>query len=222
MLLLKNDGDIMELIITSGQHRNEKSAITLAPLVADSLRNLGYDVLLLYNPEERTLLEIVRDAYDSGRKIRKAEVEKLLNDWEKRQVPELYPGIPIFNLHNDGLNPNDFVPDHVQKLLLDALNIYDAMNLGRFKRSRLAYKLKYFPSSNGALIEIPDITETGRNADEMNMLRTVLHHRTFAHYVTYFLSTDMERTRQEGLMSDKVVQILTNGIDHIATTGLKS
>lgn len=45
---------MVDLIITAGQHRNEKSAIVLAPLVTKSLIENGYDVLLLFNPERKT------------------------------------------------------------------------------------------------------------------------------------------------------------------------
>lgn len=43
---------MVDLIITSGQHRNEKSAVALAPLLVDSLRAQGYDLLHLVNQEQ--------------------------------------------------------------------------------------------------------------------------------------------------------------------------
>lgn len=208
------------MIITSGQHRNEKSAVVIAPLVANSLRDLGYEVLLFFNPERRTLLEIARDAYNSGKKINKAEVERLLYEWEDEQIPRQYPEVPIFQFHNYGLNPTDFVPAGEHYPELESINtIYGSMDVGKFKGDELAYQLKYCRDRTGTLIEIPEITETQRNPDEIKMLRKVFHHRTFTIYRTYFLSTNLQRTREEDLMNGRVVQILAYGIDHLLRTG---
>ncbi len=210
---------LVDLIITSGQHRNEKSAIILAPLVASSLRRIGYNVLLLPNPEKRTLLQVVRVAHMSGKRIKKAEVESLLHEWEEKQVPTQKKGIPIFQFHNYGLNPTDFVPAEDHYLELKSINaIYSSMDAGDFKRDKLAYKLKYCGDGNGALIEIPEIAKTQITPFEIKMSKQVFHHRTFAFYRTYLLSTDLKKTREEGLMGDEVVRRLTYGIDYLLRT----
>lgn len=208
------------IIITSGQHRNEKSAITLSLLVANSLRDIGYNVLLLYNPEKRTLLEIAKEAYSSERRIKKSEVEKMLNEWESK-ITRRHPRVPIFRFHNYGLNPTDFVPANEHYPALNSINeVYDNMAVGDFEGERLAYKLKYcgYGEGKGALVEIPEITETQRTSDEIKILNKVLHPRTFRNYRTYFLATNIEKTKAEGLMSDRVVQILTHGIDYLLGT----
>lgn len=209
----------IDLIITSGQHRNEKSAIVFAPLVANSLRHIGYNVLLLSNPEKRTLLQVARAAYMSGKRIKKAEVKRWLHEWEDKQVPARKKGIPLFQFHNYGINPTDFVPAEDHYLELKSINaVYSSMDSGDFNGDELAYKLKYCGDGNGALIEIPEITKTKITPFEIKMLKRVFHHQTFAFYRTYFLSTDLKKTREEGLMGDEIVRRLTYGIDYLLHT----
>jgi len=216
---------MVDLIITSGQHRNEMSAIVLAPLVTNSLKDLGYNVLLLFNPEKRTLLEIASDAYKSGRKIKMVEVEELLYAWEDKYIPEKYPGIPIFQFHNYGINPTDFDPTEEFYSDLESMdNVYDTMDFDDFKGDKLAYKLKYSTDGTGKfiIVEIPEITEIYRTLDEVRMLKKVFHHHTFKLFRSYFLSTDLERSRMEGLMGDRVIKILTHGLDYILNKEISS
>lgn len=214
---------MVDLVITAGQHRNEKSAIVLAPLVTKSLIEKGHDVLLLFNPERRTLLEIAMDAFKNNRRITKKQLEKILHEWEDKEVPAQYRGVPIFNFHNYGLNPTEFVPPEEHQLELGSINgVYSSMDVGDFEGDGLAYKVKYEGDKNGALIEIPEITETFRKSEEIAKLRRVFHPKTFTQFQNYFLSTDLDATQREGYMDRKVVDILAHGIEYLIHTKVES
>lgn len=227
------------MIITAGQHRNEKSAVILAPLVAEELRKMGYQVKLFENPEKRTPREIGLEAFRVGRhpsstrgalreggervrvprkrapRIRKRELEKILYSWED-SLYRRYPKIPIFHFHNYEINPTEFVSDQEMKEELNSMEgVYESFDLGDFAGDSLAHKVEFCDGCKGALIEIPAISETSLPENQLRALKKVFHPKTFRIFCSYFLDTDLEETRKQGFLSQKMVEILAKGIDYL-------
>lgn len=206
------------IIITAGEHRNEKSAAILGPSVVKELRKLSYQVKFFENPEKRTLREIALEAHKKGGGIRRKELNKILFHWEEN-LSHRYRSSPIFNLHNYGMNPTEFELDKELKEELESMEVvYESLDLGSFAKDSLAHKVKFCGGCKGALIEIPAIDKTSLSQEEKRFLRKMFHPKTFKLYCSYLLETDIKETEKQGFLSQKMVEILTRGIDFLIKT----
>jgi len=237
MLLFENKGGKMtknKVIITAGQHRNEKGAQILAPLVAERLRKLGYKVKLFENPEKRTPRQIGLEAFREERKIEEKELEKILYQWEDRLywryrkfpiLNFLYRKVSIFNLHDDTINPTEFVLEEELREELESIEaVYESFDLGDFKGDNLAHKVKFSVGGGKDItIEIPTISQTSLPEDQLEVLEKVFENpcsknpakTLFEIYCSYLLDTDIEETKRQGFLSQKMVEILAKGIDYL-------
>ena len=208
------------VIIAAGQHRNEKSAYTLAPLVARGLKGLGHNVGLAENPERRTPLEMVLDAYSFGKNIGKMELGIILNGWEDN-IHKQYPNVPIFNFHNYELNPTEVTTLRELRVELRAFkSISDSRALGYPDDNELAQKIGVMGCGecSGGLIEIPAYQKIELSKEQRRVLESALDSETFEYFADYFLDVDTGETKAQGLSDQRIIQILTTGIDHIIRT----
>lgn len=205
------------IVLTVGQHRNEKAAQIIAPLLAKKLEKMGYGVALLNNPEKRTFRQIGFWAFRNGFRISVGESDYFLREWEWR-MDEKYNSLLIFNLHDanqNAITQFETEKEHAEKMELFAK--FSRFNVGRFRRSALAGKIFHFKneSGQGTTIEFPVIVKTEIPADELKKLKSVFTRRAFAHNWSYLFDTDIDASEKQGLLRDKTVEIAAYGIDRI-------
>lgn len=210
-----------EIVLTYGQHRNEKSAATLAPLVADQLRELGYTVIAVENPEKRTLLEAVVDKYHTGERMRAKDIQKLLDSFEDQEDKYSSSRAPKFHFHNYGLN-RTWVDKNEEEFQRDLESFQQHPHLAKIRILRgnaLAQQVIFdLLGDTCTLLEIPSYLNTALLTEEHHQAirEAIFRQKTRERWQWYFVDTDMERTEKEGLMDTEMVEVLTVGIEHLA------
>ena len=195
------------IIITLGQHRNEKAAQLLGQEVAIELRLKRQDCTLIENPETRTLMEIVQDLDTKSDTLSEEEIRSVLWGWEHtyaditRRPHEPY----TFWFHGYSYNDNP-------QYLMDR-GFKNFKNLGICPGDDLAYLIKYAPhDSGGGLVEIPEIWHEKLPPGHLEAAKRVL---SSLEYQGYLLETNIEATHNRGWLGKEMVRTLTNGIDQI-------
>src|SRR3989338_2672695 len=210
-----------EIVITYGQHRNEKSAAQLAPQVAQRLTEMGYSVIAIENPEKRTLLEVIVDNYQQGQRLRAKDIKKFLDSFEDQENNYSSSHAPKFHFHNYGLN-RTWVDESEEEFLLDLKSFQGHPNLAKIRSLReneLAQQVVFdLLGDTCTLLEIPSYLNTASlSHDSYQALReTIFRQKTRELWQWYFVDTDIKRTQEEGLMGKEMVNVLTAGIEHLA------
>jgi len=111
-----------EIIIVRGEHRNEKTAWSLAPLVVSKLEKLGYKVRLETMPLEisvfgRIMASEPEKMTSEERKEFERDIDRKMDGWIKK-IQKSSPEAIVFTMHNQrvvrgahfvpGKSPTDF------------------------------------------------------------------------------------------------------------------
>lgn len=200
------------LVIAIGEHRNEKGAEYLGPLVAEELRKRAYNVVLAENPEKRTLLEIALDTYKEGKRLTEEKIEQILFGWVDILSKE-YSSTPIFWFHNYGMNSTDFYPEDWQREYLEGVSTLPNLSkLPGFEDNSISRLTRFHPESDGAIMEIPDIQHRCLTVDQLIAVENVVSQNADRNYL---LETNMIATELSEWLGDNMVNILSRGIDYI-------
>lgn len=187
-----------DLIIAYGQHRNEKSAEYLAPLVAEDLIRKGYEIELIENPDKRTLLDFIFESASKGNKLSWDDVTKFLNGWEDNSLIEQYPDKkpPVISFHNQGSYKENMVREEDDSIHFPPF---------AFHRTRGLY-----------IIEILAIRKPIKDTltdQELSLVKETLDERTYDRRRRYLESTWIDETRKYGLLGPKMVKTLADAIE---------
>ncbi|MBI4153110.1 hypothetical protein HY497_01185 [Candidatus Woesearchaeota archaeon] len=206
------------ILLLVGQHRNEKSAIYLAPRVAKYLQDKGHRVELIENPEKATLLEIVMDAYWRGKRLTTPELEQWWSGWQDSMF-DRYRRDPIFALHNYRINATIFEPE--AEVQSDIRTMAETTTLFRQFRPLVGNKYAERISISARKIEIPEIDIESLPGEILRLIMQVSNQNAVRRFETYLLSTDMKRTRAQGLLDDGMIDALATGIAHMVDSKWK-
>ena len=206
-----------DVVISIGEHRNEKSAAYLGRQVIGRLADLGHNPILEENPETRTLLEILKSGSE---RVGVRRAEQMLYGWGDKLVPKRYRKIPIFSLHNWNTNPTQFEDglscEVFARERADYFPPFD--NIPALKGNPLA-NLVYLDTMGDRqkiiLVEIPHIQQRELSEEDLEVAKKAMTKAAFGRFSSYLLSTEMDETKAKGWVGDEILDVLATGIDYL-------